>query len=231
MSTKTILVIVTNRGEFERVGYRTGLWLSELTHFYDYVTDNGYTVDIASPSGGFVPIDPDSLARDVLGELNTDRRYHDREFMNLLDDTKKVTEVSVDDYDAIYLTGGHGVMFDFCGDDLGAVTAKFYETGRIVSSVCHGPAGLLNVQLTKGEALVQGRNVTGFSWPEEEAAQRSDAVPFSLQDELKKLGANYSIAEKPFDAYVVEDDRLITGQNPASARGVAEAIVAKLASH
>ncbi|NKY89356.1 type 1 glutamine amidotransferase domain-containing protein [Nocardia veterana] len=229
MPANKILVVVTNVGEYEKVGYRTGLWLGELTHFYDYVTEHGYAVDIASPSGGFVPIDPESLAHEVLGELGTDKRYRDREFMDLLDDTIKAGEVNVEDYDAIYFTGGHGVMFDFGGDDLAAVTAKFYDTGRIVSAVCHGPAGLLKVRLGNGEPLIKGKNVTGFSWPEEEAAQRDDAVPFSLQDELKKLGANYSTADKPFDTYVVEDGRLITGQNPGSARAVAEAVVAELA--
>ncbi|EKT81904.1 ThiJ/PfpI [Rhodococcus opacus M213] len=231
MATNKILIIVTNVGEYEKVGYRTGLWLGELTHFYDYVTDHGYAVDIASPSGGYVPIDPESLAHEVLGELGTDKRYHDREFMNLLENTKKATDLDVEDYDAIYFTGGHGVMFDFRDGDLGALTARFYETGRIVSAVCHGPAGLLNVPLSTGDPLVKGKNVTGFSWPEEEAAQRADAVPFSLQDELNKLGANYSIADKPFDPFVVEDGRLITGQNPGSARPVAEALVTKLQSH
>jgi putative intracellular protease/amidase len=229
MATKNrILIVVTNVAEYQKVGYRTGLWLGELTHFYDYVTDNGYEVDIVSPAGGYVPIDPESLAHDVLGDLGTDKRYRDREFMDLLRDTKKVTDVDVEEYDAIYFTGGHGVMFDFGGDDLGAVTAKFYESGRIVSAVCHGPAGLLNVPLSDGTPLVKDKNVTGFSWPEEEAAQRADAVPFSLQDELKKLGANFSIADELFATYVVEEGTLITGQNPGSARAVAEAVVKRL---
>ena len=120
MATNKILIIVTNAGEYHKVGMRTGLWLGELTHFYDYVTEHGFAVDIASPSGGYVPIDPESLAHEVLGELGTDQRYADREFMNLLENTKKASEVNVEDYDAIYFTGGHGVMFDFGGKDLGA---------------------------------------------------------------------------------------------------------------
>jgi putative intracellular protease/amidase len=225
VATGKILIIVTNAAEYEKVGYRTGLWLGELTHFYDYVTENGFSVDIASPRGGFVPIDPESLGHDMLGDLGTGERYRDREFMNLLENTRKTADVDVEDYDAIYFTGGHGVMFDFRADDLGALTAKFHESGRVVSAVCHGLAGLLNVPLSSGEPLVKGKNLTGFSWAEEEAAQRADAVPFSLEDELRRLGANYSTAEKLFDTYVVEDDRLITGQNPGSARAVAEAVV------
>lgn len=228
MATKRILIIVTNAGEYETVGMRTGLWLGELTHFYDYAQEHGYELEIASLAGGFVPIDPESLAHDVLGELGTDRRYRDREFMNLLEHTAKAGDLNVEDYDAIYFTGGHGVMFDFRDPDLAALTAKFYDSGRIVSAVCHGPAGLLDVTLESGDLLVAGRNVTGFSWPEEEAAQRADAVPFSLQDELKNRGGNYSMADKPFDTHVVTDGRLITGQNPGSARAVAEAVVAAL---
>ncbi|MFC9253128.1 type 1 glutamine amidotransferase domain-containing protein [Amycolatopsis thailandensis] len=226
MAVQKILIIVTNVREYEKAGMRTGLWLGELTHFYDYAEEHGFELDIASPAGGYVPIDPESLAHDVLGELGTDRRYRDRDFMDLLKDTKKASDVKAEDYDAIYFTGGHGVMFDFRDQALAGLTARFHDSGRIVSAVCHGPAGLLEVTLENGEPLLKGKNVTGFSWPEEEAAQRADVVPFSLQDELKSRGGNYTVADQPFDPYVVTDGRLITGQNPASARTVAEAVVA-----
>jgi putative intracellular protease/amidase len=229
VTTNRILVIVTNAGEYEKVGYRTGLWLGELTHFYDYVRQHGFDVDIASPAGGFVPIDPESLSHEYLSEFGTNKRYHNKEFMDLLEDTKRVADVDIDDYDAIYMTGGHGVMFDFRqSEELEKLVAEFYDSGRVVSAVCHGPAGLLNVQLSSGEPVVKGKRVTGFSWLEEEAAGRTDAVPYILQDELKKLGADYSTAGKPFATYVVEDGQLITGQNPGSARAVAEAVVNRL---
>ncbi|WP_432012036.1 type 1 glutamine amidotransferase domain-containing protein [Streptomyces sp. HD1123-B1] len=228
-ATKKILVVVTNVDEYEKTGMRTGLWLGELTHFWDVAERGGYAMDIASPSGGKVPIDPESLSHEVLGELGTGKRYADREYMDLLEDTKKVSEVNLDDYDAIYLTGGHGVMFDFPqSQDLEDLMARFYETGRVVSTVCHGATGLLNVVLSDGQPLVRGKRVTGFSWPEEELAARADAVPYSLQEELTKLGADYSTAAEPFDTYVVEDERLITGQNPGSAKAVAEAVVHRL---
>ncbi|MET8330343.1 type 1 glutamine amidotransferase domain-containing protein [Streptomyces sp. NPDC005181] len=230
-ATKKILVIVTNVDEYEKVGMRTGLWLGELTHFWDVAEPSGFAMDIASPSGGKVPLDPESLSHDVLTELDTGKRYGNRRFMNLLEDTKKISEVNIEDYDAIYLTGGHGVMFDFPqSEDLESLMAKFYETGRVVSTVCHGATGLLNVTLSNGEPLVKGKRVTGFSWPEEELANRAEAVPYNLQDELKKLGAQYSTADKPFETYVVEEGRLITGQNPGSARAVAEAVVRQLAA-
>ncbi|GAB1331999.1 type 1 glutamine amidotransferase domain-containing protein [Streptomyces sennicomposti] len=228
-TTNRILIIVTSVGEYEKVGYRTGLWLGELTHFYDVAEQAGFECTVASIEGGHVPLDPESLAHEVLDELGTDKRYADREFMNKLENTISVAEADVEDYDAIYLTGGHGVMFDFHQSQaLETLIARFYETDRIVSAVCHGPCGLLDVTLSSGEPLVKGKNVTGFSWPEEELAQRADAVPYSLQDELKKLGASYSTADKPFDSYVVEDGRLITGQNPGSAQAVGKAVVRKL---
>lgn len=229
MTTNRILIVVTNVGEYKKAGYRTGLWLGELTHFYDYVRQQGFEVDIASPSGGFVPIDPESLSHEYLSALGTNERYQDRGFMNLLENTRKVADINLEHYDAIYMTGGHGVMFDFRqSDQLESLVSQFYDSDRVVSAVCHGPAGLLNVRLSNGEPLVKGKRVTGFSWPEEEAAQRADAVPYSLQNELEKLGGDYSTAGKLFETYVVEDGRLITGQNPGSARAVAEAVVNRL---
>lgn len=226
---KRILVVVTNVDEYRKAGMRTGLWLGELTHFWDVAEGYGFDMDIASPSGGKVPIDPESLSHEVLAELGTGERYEDREFMDLLEDSKRISDIDIEDYDAIYLTGGHGVMFDFPqSPQLENLMARFYETGRVVSTVCHGATGLLNVTLSDGKPLVRGKRVTGFSWPEEELAHRAQAVPYSLQEELKKLGADYSTARKPFESYVVEEGNLITGQNPGSARDVAEAVIRQL---
>jgi putative intracellular protease/amidase len=226
--------MVTNVGEFEKVGMRTGLWLGELTHFWRVAEEAGYEMDIASPSGGHVPLDPESLIftglRDAIG-LKDDlaRRYEDRDFMNLLNTTLKISDADSAAYDAIYMAGGHGVMFDFpeC-DALASLTAEFYESGKVVSAVCHGPCGLLNVKLSNGDYLIDGKDVTGFSWNEEIAAKRDHAVPFNLEDELRRRGGRYSKALVPFKAHVVEDDRLITGQNPQSPRPVGKAVVRKL---
>jgi putative intracellular protease/amidase len=181
--TKKILIIVTNVPEYKKVGYRTGLWLGELTHFWDVAEKAGYQMDIASPSGGPIPLDPESLAHDVLEDLGTEKRYMDRAYMDRLENTKKVSDVKLEDYDAIYLTGGHGTMFDFPESQaLEDLMAKFYETGRIVSTVCHGATGLLNVKLSNGENLIKGNDITGFSWPEEVLAKRETAVPFNLEE-------------------------------------------------
>lgn len=227
--TQKILVIVTDVSEYEKVGYRTGLWLGELTHFWDVAEEAGYQMDIASPAGGKIPLDPESLSHEVLEALGTEKRYKDRGYMNLLENTLKVSDIDPADYDAIYLTGGHGVMFDFpTSAELEALIARFYESHKIVSSVCHGACGLLDVKLSNGDFLVDGKNLTGFSWKEEMLANRADAVPFNLEEELKKRGAHYSTAPVPFATHLVEDELLITGQNPASAQAVGQAVVKRL---
>lgn len=232
--TKKILIIVTNADQFEKVGYRTGLWLGELVEFWEVAEEAGYKMDIASPSGGEIPIDPESLLITEIGDAvglkgGLSKHYEDRAFMDLLNNTLKVSDVDPAAYDAIYMTGGHGVMFDFpTSTSLAELTAKFYESGKIVSAVCHGPCGLLEVKLRNGEYLVNGKNVTGYSWAEEKAAKRDHAVEFSLEEELQKRGGIYGKATIPFGVHVVEDGRLITGQNPRSAAGVGKAVVKKL---
>ena len=231
---RRILVVATNVDQYQKVGFRTGLWLSELTHFWDVAEEAGHTLQLASPSGGMIPIDPESLmlselARSAGMRSSVFKRYEDRIFMDLLNDTVNVASVDPGEFDAIYLTGGHGVMFDFPGcEPLARLIAAMYEQGRVVAAVCHGPAGLLDVRLGNGELLVQGKRVTGFSWNEEIMAKRDFAVPFGLEQELGKRGAQYSKAMLPFVPYVVEDGRLITGQNPGSAYGVAKAVLRTL---
>jgi putative intracellular protease/amidase len=231
--TNTILAVVTNVGEYETVGYRTGLWLGELTHFMDAVEPGGFRCDIASPAGGYVPIDPESLMLQEIGHAvglggPVHRHYEDRAFMDQLKNTMTVADADTGQYDAIYLTGGHGVCFDFPKSRaLADLTARFYEAGKVVSAVCHGPAGLLEVKVG-GEYLINGKDVTGFSHREEELAKRDKAVPYILEEELKKRGAKYGKSSIPFKSHVVEDGLLITGQNPASASAVGEAVVKRL---
>jgi putative intracellular protease/amidase len=228
--TGKILIVVTNVDQYDRVGFRTGLWLGELTHFWDAVDEQGFRSEVASPSGGWVPLDPQSLMMPEMAHNSgvgggvTDH-YRDRQFMDLLNSTRPIAEVSARDYDAIYLAGGHGTMWDFRSPELGRLLAEFYESGKIVSAVCHGPVGFLEARLSDGRWLVAERDLTAFSWAEEKADNREEIVPFNLEEELKARGARYSKAMLPFGKHVVEDGLLITGQNPASARGVGEAVV------
>jgi putative intracellular protease/amidase len=154
--------------------------------------------------------------------------YRDKQFMDRLNRSLPLAEVNVADYDAIYLAGGHGTMWDFRSAELGRLLAEFYESGKIVSAVCHGPVGFLESKLSDGSWLVQGKDLTGFSWAEEQADNRHDIVPFNLEEELKARGARYTRALLPFGKHIVEDGQLITGQNPASARGVGEAVARAL---
>ena len=234
MSDMKILIVVTNSDDFRKSGWRTGLWFSELTHFWDVAEDAGYAMDIASPSGGKIPIDPESL---MISEMATafglegpvSKHYGDRAFMDRLENTMKVSDAEVSEYAAIYLAGGHGALFDFAeSEGLAKLVADFYEANKIVSAVCHGPGGLLNVRLSGGDYLIAGKKITGFSWTEEKGVKRDEAVPYSLEERLQSVGADYSKALIPFTSHVVEDGRLITGQNPGSAHAVGVAVVKRL---
>lgn len=223
---KRILVVVTSVDKYASCGYRTGLWLGELTHFHDVVEEAGHQMTIASIAGGQVPLDPESLGMLVLKQGGTGKRYVDRDFMALLENTASVADVAGQQFDAVYLTGGHGVMFDFPHSvELANILAATYERGAIVSAVCHGPAGLLNVRLSDGTHLLEGKKVTGFSWPEEKLAGRDDYVPFRLDEALEANGAKYKKALRPLAEKVVTDGNLVTGQNPTSAEGVAKEVL------
>ncbi|HHU10372.1 MAG TPA: type 1 glutamine amidotransferase domain-containing protein [Intrasporangiaceae bacterium] len=221
-----ILIVTTSTPAYETAGYRTGLWLSELTHFYDVVVEAGHDVTIASIDGGLVPLDPESLSLPMLAMGGTKRRYRDASFMDLLDQTPTLEDVADQDWDAIYLTGGHGTMFDFPHHEvLGSILATTLEDGGVIAAVCHGPAGFVGARLSDGSPLVAGRHVTGFSWPEEKLAKRDKAVPFRLDKALKAEGAKYTQALLPMAEKVVVDGVLVTGQNPTSAAGVGKAVV------
>ena len=224
-----VLIVTTSTSSYTDAGYRTGLWLGELTHFYDVLEKAGHEMTIASVEGGQVPIDPESLSAVMLAQGGTKKRYEDPQFMSLLDNTPTLNEVASRKWDAVYLTGGHGTMFDFPANSvLARILADTYDAGGIVSAVCHGPAGLIGVELPEGGSLLDGKKVTGFSWPEEKLAGRDSAVPFRLDHALKDEGAKYTKALRPMAEKVVRDGNLVTGQNPTSAAGVAKEVVKML---
>lgn len=225
---KRVLAVCTSAGEYATTGYRTGLWLGELTHFYDVLTDAGHEVVVASIDGGRVPLDPESLSSLVLAQGGTKKRYEDRAFMDLLSRTPAVASLRAEDFDAIYLAGGHGTMYDFTDCALAGLVSDFWAQDKIVSAVCHGPAGLLEATDSTGRPLLKGRKVTGFTKAEEKLAGRIDAVPFDLSKALKDRGAKYDKALRPMAKHVVVDGRLITGQNPMSAKAVGKAVLKTL---
>lgn len=215
---KKALIVVTNHSKFEDPkAAPTGLWLSELTHFYDVFEEAGVQMEIVSPRGGKILIDARSLGLFVLDKA-TKKRQEDTNFMTLLDDTKSVSEVDWNDYDVVYFAGGHGAMWDFAeNEDLQTRTAEMYENGKVISAVCHGVAALQNVRLSNGKHLIDGKKGTSFAYLDETIAGVKRHVPYNLEKRLKDKGLKYSKALVPLMGHTVVDDRLITGQNPNSA--------------
>ncbi|MGE8292182.1 MAG: type 1 glutamine amidotransferase domain-containing protein [Sphingobacterium sp.] len=228
MSMLKILIIVTNVGVYANSNLATGLWLSELTHLYHAVKERGYRVTIASPKGGDIPIDPESLKHFTLDQ--TSKRYWNEDsFRKLLNNSKPLTEVADENYDLIYLAGGHGTMYDFPDDlTIQSIIKAQYESGKNVAAICHGVGGLLNVKLSNGEYLIKGKTITGFDWFEETIAGRKKKVPFNLEAAIKARGANFKKAFIPMTSNVEVDGRLITGQNPFSSREMAKIVIRQL---
>jgi putative intracellular protease/amidase len=226
--TKCILDVVTNVSHYDDPSEPTGLWLSELTHAYDVFAEAGYEQKIVSPKGGPSPLEPRSLKFPSYNK-SAKAWQADEAKMALLASTASPDEIDPADFDAIYFTGGHAVMFDFPDSEgLQRITREIFERGGVVSSVCHGYCGLLNTQLSDGSLLVDGRKLTGFAWSEEVLARVNKLVPYNAEDEIKKRGARYEKGLIPFAPYVVVDGRLVTGQNPASAKATAKKVVAAL---
>lgn len=230
MNGVKILIMVTNVGTYASGNLETGLWLSELTHVYHAAREKGYAITIASPAGGNVPIDPESLKRFTLDKIS--RQYwNDPFFRELLEQSKCLAEVTDEEFDLVYLAGGHGTMYDFPDDTtMQMVVSRHYERGKMVAAICHGVGGLLNVRLSNGENLIDSKAVTGFNWFEESLANRKKEVPFNLEAALKERGADYRKSIIPMTSHVVVDGNLITGQNPFSSKEMAKVVMRKLAN-
>jgi len=226
--TKRILHVVTNVSHYDDPGHPTGLWLSELTHAWHVFAERGFEQAIVSPKGGASPLEPRSLKFPNYDKSAKAWRA-DPAKMALLEHTLGPDEVVAADYDAIYFTGGHAVMYDFPDSEgLQRITREIWEQGGIVSSVCHGYCGLLNTRLSDGSLLIEGRKMTGFSWREEELAKVDELVPYNAERMAKERGARYEKALISFVSNAVVDGRLVTGQNPGSAKKTAQAVAALL---
>jgi len=226
--TRRILHVVTNVSHYADPNEATGLWLSELTHAYDLFAAQGYEQRIVSPRGGLSPLEPRALKWPLL-DASARAWLDDPVRMALLSETARPDDIDATGFDVIYFTGGHAVMWDFPDDaGLQRLARTIWERGGIVSSVCHGYCGLLNVTLADGTPLVAGRRVTGFAWWEEIVAGVADKVPYNAEAEMKRRGARYEKALLPFLPYAVADGRLVTGQNPFSAKTTARKIIAML---
>lgn len=225
-----ILVVMTNHSAYPSRSDKTGLWLTELTHFYDVALAAGYEMDFVSPLGGEVPLDERSL-KSIYLDKSARQHLADPAFMQRLKTTLIPNAINPTQYKAIYYTGGHGTMWDFPNNKaLQNISEQIYRQGGVVSAVCHGVGGLLPSQDENGKPLIADRTVTGFANIEETLSGIKSQVLFSLQNGLIERGAKYKEAFIPFTSYVVSDDRIITGQNPQSSKEIAEAVVKRLSS-
>ncbi len=219
------LVVVTSHAQLGQTGKDTGWYLSEVSHAYYPMSEAGLQIDFASPNGGAAPMDAKSL--DLKDPINN-RFVQDTQVFSQLKNTIAMKDVNPNEYQVIYFAGGHGTMWDFADNqDIKKVTTQIYEKGGVVAAVCHGPAALVGLKLSNGKYLVDGKAIAAFSNDEEEAVELTQIVPFSLETKLRLQGGQYTKAP-PWKAHVVVDQRLITGQNPASAEGVGRAIVREL---
>ncbi len=217
-------MVLTSHSELGSTGEKTGWYLPEVSHPYEELKDLGYEIEFTSPKGGKAPMDESSL--DLEDRAN-------REFLAnpllvaKVENTLKPELLDAKDYAAIFFAGGHGTMWDFADNKpLARLAAAIYEQGGVVSAVCHGPAGLVNVRLNDGSYLVAGKKVAAFTNGEEDEAGMTGVVPFALESLLRERGALSQLADN-WSENVAVDGRLVTGQNPKSAKKVG-AEVAKL---
>ncbi|KAI0444667.1 DJ-1/PfpI family protein [Xylaria telfairii] len=222
-----VLVVLTSFGHIEAANKPTGWYLPELSHPYDVLTQAGVEIVTASPKGGVAPLDPGSVAA---FKEDASAQAFVRDKKAVWEQTQPLASFRgrADEFAALFYPGGHGPMFDLVDDaDSIAVIEEFASKGKVVAAVCHGPIVLVNAKRSDGKPLLAGRQATGFSNAEEDAVDMSKFMPFLLEDRIKATGADYKKADQPWAELVVVQDggKLITGQNPASAKGVGEAIL------
>lgn len=219
---KKILFVVTNHEKKGNTGEKTGFYLSEVTHPWDVLTSAGYEIDFVSPKGGKAPVEGFNLSDSTNKKFWLDSKYREK-----IENTLNPQSINPEDYAAIHFAGGHGAMWDLSNNkQLTAIASKIYENNGIISAVSHGPAGLLNIKLD-GKYLVDGKKINAFTNEEETAVKLDKAAPFLLESKLIERGA---IFEKSglWQTHVTVDQRLVTGQNPQSAKAVGKALLQQL---
>ncbi|NJM99064.1 MAG: type 1 glutamine amidotransferase domain-containing protein [Phormidesmis sp. RL_2_1] len=231
-----ILLIVANPAISSTLGVPVGFWASELIHPYDVFTRAGCQVTIASPQGGKVEFDSLSDPRDASGYSKDDtlslQFINQPEFMQRLENTAAIADLDMNAFDAIVVCGGQSPMFTFRQDrTLVQLFTHFYETGKPTAALCHGTCVLLEAQLSDGTYLIQGKTITGFANSEEDYADQvvgQTVMPFRIEDEAKKLGANF-VTAAAFASHAVQDGNLITGQQQNSGAATAKRVLEALA--
>lgn len=223
-----ILIVATSAATMDDGHEPTGLWLEELTTPYYAFVDAGAEVTLASVAGGPIPIDARSVRPAGENDASVERYLGDAALQARVADTPAFTTLDAAGFDALFLPGGHGTMFDYpVSEALAALVERMDRDGRVVAAVCHGPAGLVAARKPDGSPFVAGRRVAAFTDSEERAVGLDKAVPFLLETRLKELGARHEAAPD-FQPHALRDGRLVTGQNPASAVLVAELVLSAL---
>mmetsp|Transcript_15752 Transcript_15752/g.36463 ORF Transcript_15752/g.36463 Transcript_15752/m.36463 type:complete len:232 (-) Transcript_15752:149-844(-) len=226
--TKKVLFLITSAPYFGKSkDLPTGVWLEELASPYFIFKNAGYDITFASPAGGPIPTDANSL-RDPFFTEEAKKFLHDADAMHMFGHSKKISDVATPgDYDVLYLPGGHGCCGDFVDNaDVKSAIETTHSAGKIVAVVCHGPIALAECVKADGETpLVKGLTVTGFSDTEEAAVGQTDNVPYLIETRFKEQGAKYEKAESDWSSHVCVDGNLVTGQNPASSTAAAEKVV------
>ena len=221
--SKKILFVVTNHDKLGDTGEATGYYLGEVTHPWAVLVDAGYEVDFVSPKGGNPPYYGNNNEDSINQRFLADEKYQAK-----IQNTMTPSEVDPSNYNAILYAGGHGTMWDFADNtELALIAQKIYENNGIVSAVCHGPAGLVNIKLSNGKYLVDGKKINAFTNEEETAVKLEKVVPFSLETKLIERGAKFEKSGL-WQTHVTVDQRVVTGQNPQSAHGVGEAVLKEL---
>ncbi|MEQ3530729.1 type 1 glutamine amidotransferase domain-containing protein [Pseudoalteromonas sp. XMcav11-Q] len=227
MAAKKILMVLTSHAELGNTGEKTGFWIEEFAAPYYAFVDAGVEVTLASPKGGQPPIDPKSEQPDFQTD-STKRYFDDQKTQELVANTLPLAEVNAADFDAVFYPGGHGPLWDVATDTNSIqLISAFLAADKPVGTVCHATAVLMDVKTTSGEYLVKGKVVSGFTNSEEAAVGLTDVVPFLLEDELVKRGADFQKVDD-WNVFAVRDGLIFTGQNPASSELVAEKMLTYL---
>lgn len=221
-ASSKVLIVLTSHSKLGNTEQKTGFWLPELTHPYYELKKAGFIVDISSPQGGMAPLDNKSF--EEKDELN-DVFLNDSTLMAKVMTTIPLSKINPDNYKAIIFSGGSGAMWDFPNNkDVNRISKAIYENNGVVSAICHGTAALVDIKLSTGKYLIDGKRLSAFTNEEEKMIDQLDIIPFLLEERLAARGAThiYGIAWKE---NVIVDGRLVTGQNPASAKKATQMVI------
>jgi putative intracellular protease/amidase len=222
-----VLMVLTSHDKLGDTGLKTGFWLEEFAAPYYIFKETGAEIVLASPAGGQPPLDPKSELADFQTDM-TQRFNADAAAQKALANTVKLNTVSEKDFDTVFYPGGHGPLWDLAESKTSiSLIESFERAGKPIGFVCHAPGALRHAKAADGAPLIKGRRVTGFTNGEEAAVALTDVVPFLIEDEFQRLGGHYQKGPD-WAPFIIEDGKLVTGQNPASSEGVAKALVAQL---